>query len=1339
MKSRLIFVFISFVSFFCQGQLLWHNPDLAPNFITKMEYDNSKSVFSTSGGYYIVKVGQIFSQNEKSVLVKDGITIIEYLPNLHYLVSVRNLTNLVEIPQVISIAEFKPQHKLEKSIYYGDACSSSNGKSTYLVQWMSDQDLLLDTESTKYKDKIISISKTERILKMSLRFSEVELLTKERWVKFIQCLPEDGPADDKEGRSLHRVNLIGNNKKENLSYDGTGVRVCVRDDGFVGPHVDFKNRIIQDVYNDNGNHGDMVSGILCGAANIDPNIQGMAPKAELYVLNYQADFLDKTMELHQREGVVITNSSYSDGCNGGYTLGTQIVDNQIFENPTLIHVFSAGNANGSDCGYGAGNQWGNITGGHKIAKNCLTVANVMLNGMIDPTSSRGPTKDGRMKPEVSARGNSQLSTNSNNTYQVGGGTSAASPSTAGTAALLYQVYKEKNNNQNPPSALIKACLMNTATDIGTAGPDYIYGYGIIDAYSAYKLIAEKRYQSFSITNGEKKVININIPAGKVVSKIMLYYTEQAASALSPKGLINDVDLTVKSPNGQMNLPLVLDPSPSIVGLSAGAKLGVERNNNFEQVVLSSPVAGDYQIEINGTSVPDNSVDCFVLIEHQDQVLKLTSPIGGEKYQSPENTLIYFTTHDLTTPVSAKLSLNGGATWSVLNAPPLGNRLFNWAIPIDINSDSCMIEITQGGRTDRSELFTITKVVPNIRVTKFCPDGLELTWDGLDKDSFLIYGLGNFEMEPYITTTQNTIQIDVQTMLNKKWFAVAGFKNGILSQRGKAVSTPDSLFKCPQNKDLGIVVLEKDNNLLSTFGCDDAQIFPNIRVHNRTLYDAEGFTVNVNVGNTSMSQYFNSKVKAYDSTIVKFTNGITLSTIGKNKVKVFIEFSGDTNPLNDTTYFDAEFFQLKDRNPVFPMVEGFDQNLPNDWTYVNSIPNSEIEFRKVVDKKKLQNQSLYFMNTSTNFVNIPFYIVSKSIDLTTAINPYFYFDHAYNMENSGVSVQDTMIIKVKELCNSKGLERTLFYFGGSQLATAKLDTNKAWTPLNDSVWYAHEYSLSEFKGKKIVLEFQIKRGYLGTLLMDNIEVKEKESTSQTARMVVNPLSPCVNKIVTIKDSSNFKARSINWDFGVGATPRSATGVGPFSIRYLNTSGVKNILAKIETEAKDYFLVETLDVLGNPLSAFNYSNTTNGNVVFTNNSRFGLSYLWEFGDGETSTEVAPTHQYKTTGIFKSKLTTTNQCGINVALKDINVTTVSIDPVEDLSIEIFPIPANDYIQVKSNDSGREYKIFNSEGKLVKAGIVSQNDKIDIKNLMSGFYKLQLAHSSSSKYVTKQFEVLK
>ncbi|MBK7697020.1 MAG: S8 family serine peptidase [Saprospiraceae bacterium] len=139
-------------------------------------------------------------------------------------------------------------------------------------------------------------------------------------------------------------------------------------------------------------------------------------------------------------------------------------------------MFSAGNSNNQNCGYGAGNQWGNITGGHKIGKNVLTAANVQINGLIDPSSSRGPTKDGRLKPDVASRGNGQLSTQDGNIYQVGGGTSAASPGVAGTAALLYQAYKNFNKGINPPSALIKATLMNTATDIGTPGPDYVFWF-----------------------------------------------------------------------------------------------------------------------------------------------------------------------------------------------------------------------------------------------------------------------------------------------------------------------------------------------------------------------------------------------------------------------------------------------------------------------------------------------------------------------------------------------------------------------------------------------------------------------------------------------------------------------------------------------------------------------------------------------------------------------------------------------------------------------------------------------------------------------------------------------
>ena len=56
-------------------------------------------------------------------------------------------------------------------------------------------------------------------------------------------------------------------------------------------------------------------------------------------LDYQANHLDETMSLHFNEDVIVTNSSYSNGCGAGYTTIARTVDQQIFDNPTLLHVF----------------------------------------------------------------------------------------------------------------------------------------------------------------------------------------------------------------------------------------------------------------------------------------------------------------------------------------------------------------------------------------------------------------------------------------------------------------------------------------------------------------------------------------------------------------------------------------------------------------------------------------------------------------------------------------------------------------------------------------------------------------------------------------------------------------------------------------------------------------------------------------------------------------------------------------------------------------------------------------------------------------------------------------
>ena len=105
-----------------------------------------------------------------------------------------------------------------------------------------------------------------------------------------------------------------------------------------------------------GNHGDHVAGTILGGGIYDPDGMGLAPGADLVYSSYPANFTSVDQD-YVNYNVRITTSSYSNGCNAGYTSTTQQVDNDILQNPKLMHVFSAGNSATSDCGYGAGSGW----------------------------------------------------------------------------------------------------------------------------------------------------------------------------------------------------------------------------------------------------------------------------------------------------------------------------------------------------------------------------------------------------------------------------------------------------------------------------------------------------------------------------------------------------------------------------------------------------------------------------------------------------------------------------------------------------------------------------------------------------------------------------------------------------------------------------------------------------------------------------------------------------------------------------------------------------------------------------------------------------------------------
>jgi hypothetical protein len=172
-------------------------------------------------------------------------------------------------------------------------------------------------------------------------------------------------------------------------------------------------------------------------------------------------------------------------------------DASMIINPTLLHVFSAGNS-GTSADTTAGSPYenitgfANITGSFKMAKNILTVGSVDSFFAVPPLSSKGPAYDGRIKPEVVAYGND--------------GSSGAAAITSGTVLAVQSAYAQTHASALPKNALTKAIIINSADDINKPGPDYYSGYGNVNTYQAVKDILSGNFFSGSISDAETKIL-----------------------------------------------------------------------------------------------------------------------------------------------------------------------------------------------------------------------------------------------------------------------------------------------------------------------------------------------------------------------------------------------------------------------------------------------------------------------------------------------------------------------------------------------------------------------------------------------------------------------------------------------------------------------------------------------------------------------------------------------------------------------------------------------------------------------------------------------------------------
>jgi len=247
-----------------------------------------------------------------------------------------------------------------------------------------------------------------------------------------------------------------------------------------------------------------------------------------------------------------------------------------------------------------------ITG---AGKNVLAVGAVQTTTnppTIASFSSRGPAKDGRVKPDIVARGRQLNSTLPPSTYGQSSGTSMSAPVVSGIAALLGEQW-QKTFGARPTVAELRAVMLAGTTDLGNPGPDYTFGYGLIDAKASADLIigdggARTQIANVSLTQGGRVQRDVTVTATQNL-RVLVSWPDPSIvllgdDAFEAKALVNDLDVQVVGPTGTISLPYVLDK----VNYQNPATHGVNRVDNTEVVEIANAAPGVYRIIINGTTV-----------------------------------------------------------------------------------------------------------------------------------------------------------------------------------------------------------------------------------------------------------------------------------------------------------------------------------------------------------------------------------------------------------------------------------------------------------------------------------------------------------------------------------------------------------------------------------------------------------------------------------------------------------------------------------------------------------------------------------------------------------------
>ncbi|HMO31628.1 MAG TPA: S8 family serine peptidase [Lacibacter sp.] len=719
-------------------------------------------------------------------------------------------------------------------------------------------------------------------------------------------------------RGVFGLTGLTSNQVAGRSLSGEGITVGVGDNADPTSHLDNTFRVINHspALVSGSTHGTHVTSVVTGDGIIEERWTGTAP-ASLAIADYFDYVISKTSIYTADYGLTVTNNSYFSGIpecpgNGDYNELSVYIDEQLHSLPLVGHVFAAGNDGLLTCqSYPL--SYGTIKSGYQTAKNVLTVGNFdIVNGNIDASSSRGPVADGRLKPEILASGFGVAGTALNNGYTNNAGTSAAAPFVTGIWALLTERYKQLHAGNNPPAALLKTILCNSAWDRGTPGPDYIHGFGLIHPQRAVTLLEQNRFLAATINQGQRFTHILTIPANTRQIKVMLYWTDPAGAPNAPQALQHDLDLQLVD-GATTYQPWILNPAQ----VTAAAVRGVDRRNNIEQVTLDNP-GGSLEIQVDGFAIANGPQQFYLTWEFVSEGLTVLHPYGGERFTpistapSRLETIAWEATDNSAQPFTLEYSLDNGATWNLIADNIAGNQFrYYWSVP-DVVASQAKVRVTRNGGGPSGTTpghfsiigaNTLTATVP-------CEGYADLSWTAVPSATdYEVFQLINGTLSIIATTTGLTHRVSGLDRNARYWFAVRPRIAGAPGKRGTARSVVPVLASACNDaffdNDLKIDTLLSPGNGRRFTSTELGANHPvTVRIRNLDNAATPGsYTVSYQVNNgTIVSEVVTQSISAGSTLDYSFAATANLLAAGEYTLRVWVKQAGDLRTENDEQTF-----------------------------------------------------------------------------------------------------------------------------------------------------------------------------------------------------------------------------------------------------------------------------------------------------------------------------------------------------------------------------------------------------------------------------------------------------